>query len=227
MLRRGLAISKQVLAVIPAYNEETKIAATIKGLKQVDSITGIVVIDDGSTDKTVSIAEELDVQVIKMEQNVGKGTALKRAFASLDSHVMVLIDADIGESAKDAHKLVSALEDEQADMVIGILPPSKKRGGLGFARGFAAWCIKTKTGCIMTAPLSGQRAILKSAMKPRYLKNGFGLEVGLTIGFLKDQKKVIEVPVNFEHTGTGKDIMGFIHRGRQFYDIFRAVWLRG
>lgn len=162
-----------------------------------------------------------------MQKNLGKGTALKRVLGELKGDLFLLVDADIGLTSKNTGKLISALEEESADMSIAILPPSKNSGGLGMARKFASWCIRTKTGINMQAPLSGQRVIRASALKTNYIKNGYGLEVGLTIGFLKDNKKVIEVPVNLEHTGTGRDIIGFIHRGRQFFDIFKAVWLRG
>lgn len=220
-------ISGKVLAIIPAFNEEQKISATIQGLKQIDSVTKIIVIDDGSTDSTRKIAIESGAEVIGLEKNVGKGTALRQSLIKLKGDSLLLVDADIGFSAKNAYPLINALEEEGADMVVGILPPSKKSGGMGLARKFAAWSIMKKTGLVMNAPLSGQRAIRTSALRENYLKNGFGLEVGLTIGFINDNKKVIEVPINFEHTGTGKDIIGFIHRGRQFIDILRAVWLRG
>lgn len=221
-----LTSAKKIIALVPAYNEEEKIADTISGLQEIDKLDEIVVIDDASTDKTAQIAKSGKARVISLKSNTGKGGAVRKALSQIEGDILLLVDADIGLTAKNAGVLISTLEEKKADMVIAILPPSKKSGGVGLARKFATWCIKQKTGVLMKAPLSGQRAILSKSLEENFIKDEYGFEVGLTIAFLKNKKKVIEIPVNLEHVGTGRDIMGFIHRGNQLIDIFK-VWLRG
>ncbi|SHD77146.1 Glycosyl transferase family 2 (fragment) [[Clostridium] ultunense Esp] len=54
----------QVLIVVPVYNEADRIADTIKGLKEIELIDEILIVNDGSTDKTGEVIEELDVSII-------------------------------------------------------------------------------------------------------------------------------------------------------------------
>ena len=58
----------KIVAIIPAYNEEDRIKETIEDLKKVDLIDNIVVIDDGSTDSTSSIVENMGIDLIKLNK---------------------------------------------------------------------------------------------------------------------------------------------------------------
>ena len=79
----------------------------------------------------------------------------------------------------------------------------------------------------MKAPLSGQRALKREIIQRMGgFDPGFGVETGLTIDAFKMGYTVEEVPVEISHRTTGKSVKGFIHRGKQFKDIFRALVVR-
>jgi hypothetical protein len=73
-------------------------------------------------------------------------------------------------------------------------------------------------------PLSGQRAIRRNVLDSvRPLAPGFGVEVAMTIDAVRAGFRVLEVPVAMEHAVTGRDVAGFLHRGRQGLDLLRAT----
>lgn len=217
----------KILTLIPAFNEAKNISATIKSLNSSGIDQQIVVIDDGSTDDTYSIAAKTGVTVLKNSKNLGKGDSINVALREYkdDFKYVLLVDADIGDSAREAVKLLEPVLSGEADMAIGKLPPSKKSGGFGFVRWLAEKSVYAKSGKKITCSLSGQRAIKISSLDGIKIGKGFGLEVALTINFLNAGHTIKEVEVDMKHTGTGKSIGGFAHRGKQFYQILKTVWI--
>lgn len=204
--------------IIPAYNEQERIGSTLAALKKVSGVDKIIVVDDGSTDNTVEIAKEAGVQVIAMEENQGKGEALRRGLAATrEMDVIVFLDADLGESAQEAGKLLHSVWEGWADMTIARFPPAKKKGGFGFVKNLARWGIQKTTGLRMESPLSGQRAMRREVMEKLGMPApGFGVEVALTIDAFRAGFRLKEVPVNMTHAETGRTWAGFLHRGKQF-----------
>lgn len=213
---------------MPAYNEADRIADTIKAAREITGIDEIVVIDDGSADGTAEQAKSAGAdRVIILPLNRGKGAALEAGIAATDAEIVLMLDADLASSAKAAEALLEPVTSGRADMTIAVLPSVKKSGGFGFAVGLARWGIKKFTGKTMAAPLSGQRAFRKEIIERMGgFDRGFGIETGLTIDALRMGYKVEEVPVEISHRTTGKTLKGFIHRGRQFADIARALTVR-
>lgn len=220
----------KVVAIVPAYNEEKTILRTIDSIKKIKYDIEIVIADDCSTDKTFEIAKKSGVSVLKLDRNSGKGTAVNKAIETLRNRnfdILLLVDADIGESACEAEKLIEPIIKNNASMVIAKIPVSVNKSGFGIVRWLAGNSVKWKTGYEVESPLSGQRAVVFKDIVDYKFKSGYGLEVGMTVDFLKMGKKIVEVEANMLHTGTGKDIRGFMHRGRQFYDILKTVWFSG
>ena len=80
------------------------------------------------------------------------------------------------------------------------------------------------TGVELDATLSGQRLFKKEVLeKFKEIPFGYGVEVGMTIDILKNGYKIKEVLVNMTHNETGRDLKGFIHRGKQYYHIKRVL----
>jgi glycosyltransferase involved in cell wall biosynthesis len=218
----------KILTIIPAYNEEKTIKSTVEAIKSIDHRQTIVVVDDGSIDDTYNQASGVGVTIIRNMKNVGKGGAIDHALKSIeeDFDIVLLVDADIGHSASCAKKLLEPVIEGEADMTIGRLPMSKKKSGFGLVRWLAEKSIYLKTGESISSSLSGQRAINLNSLKSVTISRGFGLEVGLTIDFLNAGYRIKEIDVEMKHIGTGKSIGGFMHRGKQFYEIFKTVWLK-
>lgn len=217
----------KIVAIIPAYNEEKTLLRTIDSIKKIKYDTEIIIADDCSTDKTFEIAKKSGVSVLKLDRNSGKGTAVNKAVGTLRNRnfdILLMIDADIGESACEVEKLIEPIIKNNASMVIAKIPLSVKKSGFGIVRWLARNSVKWKTGYEVEAPLSGQRAVVFKDIIDYKFKSGYGLEVGMTVDFLKMGKKIVEVEANMLHTGTGKDVRGFMHRGRQFYDILKTIW---
>lgn len=213
----------KITAVLPAYNEADVIIDTIKAVKAINGVNQVIVVDDGSTDDTGEKAEVAGVEVIKMKSNLGKGKALKKALSVINSDIILLLDSDLGSHAGEADKLLMPVLDGNADMTVATFPVSKIKAGFGLTKGLGRWTIKHFGGQEMNAPISGQRAIKSDFLKKAKLESGFGFEVGLTIDVLRQGGRVIEVPTTMAHRATGRDFNGFVHRGKQFADIFKVV----
>ena len=217
--------NKRVSVLIPAYNEEKFIKSTLDAVKSISEVHKIIVVDDGSQDMTVEIARSAGVVVITSEQNSGKGGALNLGAELVKNHdVVVLLDADLGHTAAEARKLIIPILEDEADMTIAQFPRQKHKGGFGLVKGLAHKGIKHFTGLEMQSPLSGQRAMIKAVFnKILPFASGYGVEVALTIKVARLGYRVKEVPVKMTHDLTGRDLQGFIHRGKQFKDVLKEL----
>jgi glycosyltransferase involved in cell wall biosynthesis len=218
-----------VSIVIPAWNEGARITSTLScltELKRNESVFDeIVVVDDGSTDNTAEKAGKWADRVIRHQANRGKGAALEIGWKGAQGDIVVFLDADLEESAIHAAMLVQPVVDGLADMTVASFPRAQARGGFGLVKGLASRGIQSLCGFTATAPLSGQRAVRRELLADtRGLSGGFGIEVGLTIDAVKKGYRVMEVQVPFHHRETGRDLRGFIHRGKQFIAVGRTLY---
>jgi len=120
---------KDVLIIIPAYNEQESIRDVIESLKKYDYVN-ILVVDDGSTDRTFEIVNELNVYVAKHMINRGAGAASATGFEIakiIGSDIVITFDADGQHDAADIVRLIEPIRKEEADVVIG----SRMLAGLG------------------------------------------------------------------------------------------------
>jgi glycosyltransferase involved in cell wall biosynthesis len=209
----------KVIAVLPAYNEEKRIKnIIIKTKRYVDKI---IVVDDGSKDKTTEISKQSGAEVIRYEKNQGVGYAtrvgLKRAI-SLKPDTIIFLDADGQHDPKYIPQFIKAIEDG-ADYVCGWrdlsnYPPSRKIGnwGLRFLTNLLCYTGIKDTEC-------GYRAMTLNAAKKiklrgkRYEKDGeFAYEVW------RNKLKVsqVKITVPFFHP-KGAVIRGF----KNFFYLLR------
>ncbi len=216
-------MKESVSALIPAYNEEDTLEATILALKSIKLIDEIVVIDDGSTDRTYQIAKKSATKVIKSTDNKGKGAALNNGLTQVNGDIILLVDADLSDTAVQIEKLLKPILNDGVDMTIAKFPIQKRKSGIGLAKSFARWGLKKLTSQEFCEPLSGQRAITKEVVdRVGSFADGFGVEVALTIDACYAGFKVREILVEMKHRKTGKNLRGFIHRGKQFKDILKV-----
>lgn len=230
-------MSRHVIVLMPAYNEATKITASVRSALSIDGVKAVVVIDDCSRDDTARRARDAGAAVIEFTHNRGKGTALevgadvamsRTCIDGIDvgnADMVLLLDADLGESATEGALLLPPLIADEADMTIATFPKTATKAGFGLVKNRAARAIATLgDGFEATAPLSGQRALTRECLAAvRPFGTGYGVEVALTVCALRNGMRVQEVPTAMSHTETGRDFKGFIHRGRQFIDVTRAI----
>lgn len=216
-------MSGNVSVIVPAYNEARMLPITLAALRTLDAIDEIVVVDDGSTDDSWVVAEGTKTVVIRLERNVGKGRALRAGAQAATGTVMLLLDADVGESASESIKLLAPIADGEADLVIGAFG-SMNPAGFGIVQAVARAGINRLTGLTMNSPLSGQRAFhrrLLDVVSP--FADGFGAEVALTVDAARAGLRIVEVPVAMKHVETGRDWRGFVHRGKQLLHVGAAL----
>ena len=218
-----------VSIIIPAYNEGDKINDTINSIKDIKEIDEILVIDDGSSDDTFVKAKALEdtkIKVYKLDKNSGKGFALNYGLkkAMDTANIIGFLDGDLGTSASEVEKLIIPILNNECDVTIAKFPPAKKKGGLGFVKNLARESVLEMTGEELTSTLSGQRIFKKEVLtKFDKIPYGYGVEVGMTIDILKYGYSIKEILVNMTHSETGRDLKGFIHRGKQFYHIKKVI----
>ena len=218
-----------VSIIVPAYNEEQKIKDTLLGIVNIDEINEIIVVDDGSSDNTEKMAKSVNndkVRVFKLDKNRGKGYALNYGLdiAMKNANIIGFLDGDLGSSSSETIKLIKPVINNEVDVTIAKFPPAKKKGGMGFVKRLAKESVLEMTGVELDATISGQRIFKREVLeKFKEIPYGYGVEVGMTIDILKYGYSIKEVLVNMTHSETGRDLKGFIHRGKQFYHIKKIV----
>src|SRR3954447_15678279 len=230
----------ELAVIVTARNEAERLASTLRALAEAFPGAVLWVADDASVDGTASVAAQAGARVVSAAERLGKGGAASLAASALlreGDPVVLLADADLGESAGELRQLVEAVRNRESDVVpamrgkcdsqpadLAIATFSRRGGGgLGIAGGSARRGIERTTGRTMTAPISGQRA-----MRPGVLAQllpfapGFGMETGMTIDAIRAGLNVVEIEIDLQHRATGRSLRGFAHRGRQATDALRA-----
>jgi len=216
-------LKKIISVIIPAYNEELKIQRVLRTLESIDAIKNIFVIDDGSTDKTYrKVLKFKKVHLIKLPKNRGKGEALrigiKNNIESAD--IIVFLDADIICDANEISELLIPLESNKVDVTVAKFSSKKAKAGIGLTKQLAKIGLYMTTNMHFGSILSGQRAFKKEVLKNiSFISNGFSVELEMLIEILRLQYVVKEVEIPMTHSETGRDLAGFLHRGKQFAHI--------
>ncbi|MHB8155967.1 MAG: glycosyltransferase family 2 protein [Desulfocucumaceae bacterium] len=215
---------KTVTVIIPAFNEEKTVGDTVIAAFKIKGVVQVIVIDDGSADSTAAIARKNGAAVLALDRNRGKGNAFNVAANHVSGEVVLLLDADLGESAAEADRLLIPLMEGSADITVAVFPRISKKAGFGLVKRLAGAGIRRHTGLNMEAPLSGQRAMCANlffSFVP--FAAGFGVEIDMSIKAGEKGCVIKEIPVSLRHRDTGRNISGFLHRGRQFCHVARVL----
>jgi len=108
--------------VIPCFNEEATVLTVLKQVCASEWVAEVVVVDDGSTDRTRDLLAGVDdprVRVILQPRNMGKGAALRRGFAEASGTYVLVQDADLEYDPEEYGVLLGPLEENRADVVFG------------------------------------------------------------------------------------------------------------
>ncbi|SRR5216683_262043 len=232
-----MPLSDDVAVVIPARNESDRIGATVTAAAGLPWVDLVVVVDDGSTDRTADAAHRAGAAVMRHARNRGKGAAMEtgaEAVRLLDEREhracprhLLFLDADLAETAGDAAPLADPVLAGEADMTIAVFKSTVKLGGHGFVVGLSGAGIQRATGWRPAQPLNGQRCLTRAAFEAaRPLASGFGVETALTIDLFRKGLRITEVEVPLAHRATGTDLHAQLHRARQLADVARALAAR-
>ncbi len=175
----------KVALIIPAFNEEDRIADVIRAAQSTELIDKICVVNDGSIDKTGQVSYDLGCDVINLPENLGKGCAMQRGIGALKTDIIVFSDADIlGLKGEHFSLLIKPLiEDESLHMTVG-----KFSGGR----------LRTDLSHNLMPSISGQRALRSEFAKglPSLSGTRFGAEIIITRHAKLKDANVLEVTLS-------------------------------
>jgi glycosyltransferase involved in cell wall biosynthesis len=213
--------------VMPAYNEEATIEEIVRRVLAVPIRTQLVVVDDGSNDRTREIlarlAAELPVNVILQPANAGKGAALRRGFQEVTGDLVVIQDADLEYSPEEYPQLIELICQGRADVVFGSRFLGRHRVFM-FTHYVGNRIVTLLTNVLYNTMLSDMETCYK-VMRTEVLRSftldsdGFGIEPEMTAKIFKRGYRVYEVPITYDGRGydEGKKIT--------WRDGFVALWV--
>jgi hypothetical protein len=212
-------VSDRLSILVAARDEEERIGGTVEALRGVFPAATIIVADDGSRDATAVVAERAGARVVRLPGR-GKGQALTLAEREAPAGPLLLCDADV-------RGRLDPLLESHADVAVAVFP-SRPGGGFGIAKGVARRLTRRLTAFDPSEPLSGQRRLSERARERCFpLAAGFGCEVAITVDALRSGLSVEELELPLAHRPTGRDLAGFLHRGRQLADVLLALGPQG
>jgi hypothetical protein len=207
-------VDSPLTVLVAARDEQERIGGTIEEVRRQFPGAEVIVADDGSRDATAAIAEAVGARVVRLPRR-GKGQALTLGERVAGHGDLLLCDADL---RGDLRPLLGG----DADVTIAAFA-RRQGGGFGIAKGAARRLIRLASGHEAREPLSGQRRLTQHARERVFpLAAGFGCETAMTADAARDGLELGEVEVELEHRATGRDLRGFVHRGRQLRDILLA-----
>lgn len=206
---------QSIAVILPAYNEEVTIEATIVDFYQNLPESSIWVINNCSTDQTEVIAwqtlERLQCAggVIR-ETSPGKGNAVRRAFLEIDADIYVMADADRTYPAKQVQELILPILNNQADMVVGDRHSAGQYAaentrrfhsfGNGLVRHLVNHLFRAKLADIM----SGYRVFSRFFVKNYpIIVEGFEIETDMTLHALDKRFRILEIPIRYKNRPIG------------------------
>jgi glycosyltransferase involved in cell wall biosynthesis len=199
-----------VSIVLPALNEAAGLTKLLPKLRVTCKQYEILVIDDGSTDNTVSVCQDNGVKVISFPYSQGNGAAIKHGCRHASGDIILFMDADGQHSVDDIPQLLTKL-DEGYDMVVGARcvethSSTLKRFGNAFYNRFASMM----AGHNIMDLTSGFRVVKKDVFRKflYLMPNGFSYPTTSTMAFFRSGHPVAYVPISAEQRiqGTSSNI---------------------
>jgi glycosyltransferase involved in cell wall biosynthesis len=210
--------------LIPAFNEEATIGEVLERIASLGLDAQVIVVDDGSRDRTAEIAEQHGATVIR-QANAGKGSAIRVAIGAIDGDIAVIQDADMEYDPLEVPELIEPIMRGVADVVYG----SRLRGGKA-QRAYLFWhlvgnrFLSLLTSVLYNTTLSdmetGYKAFRADVLRSLDLReNEFGIEPEITAKICKRRLRIYELPISYygRTFEEGKNIT--------WRDGFRAIWV--
>lgn len=202
---------RRLLAIMPAWNEEEAIGATISELKQIAPEADVVVVNDGSHDATSAVARSLGVTVIEQPYNMGVGAAMRTGYKyarRMDYDIAMQIDSDGQHDPRSIPNLIAGLD--HADIVIGSRfagsDTYKVAGPRKWAMGLLKYMFTYISGEKFTDVTSGFKVANRRGIKQycdflpaEYL----GDTIDATVMAIRSGLTVIQVPVDMRERQGG------------------------
>ncbi|HIH61096.1 MAG TPA: glycosyltransferase family 2 protein [Methanobacteriales archaeon] len=219
----------RIAALIPAYNEELTIGTIILLCREY--VDEVIVVDDGSTDRTAKVAEAAGARVIRHEKNRGKGAALKTGFKATDADVIVTLDGDGQHNPNEIPKLVRPIIDGMADIVNGSRYLSGSDKNTPFYRRVGQKILDKATNILtrldITDTQSGFRAFSKDTIPYfNFKEDGFAIESEMLSDAAESNLRIVEVEIGVTYDVEGSTKHPLSHGASVLYRIIRDMELK-
>lgn len=206
----------KVAAIIPAYNEEKTIGGVLDALRDVRLVDEIIVVSDGSTDRTVSVAGQYqNITLVELPKNLGKAAALIEGVKCTEAEILLFLDADlVGLTSKHVELLLRPLISGAADMTRAYFTNGRRTTDLSHK---------------IVPGISGQRAIRREIIEgiPNFNRIRFGVEVALNRYVKKKKLRLKKVELmNVTHRLKEEKYgfrRGFQARIKMYWDILEYL----
>jgi glycosyltransferase involved in cell wall biosynthesis len=206
--------------VVPAYNEELRIEATLRKIRAYADAqqyrVEVIVVDDGSTDATVQVVSKFpEVRILRVSPNRGKGYAVRHGALSAAGEFVLFTDADLSAPIEDADTLFAALKAAGADAAIGSRAIRRELIGVreSILRDYSGRCynllVQLFTGLRLYDTQCGFKLFRMEATAIRRAfelqrVEGFGFDPELLFLIARLGGRIVEVPVHWNHNPATK-----------------------
>jgi glycosyltransferase involved in cell wall biosynthesis len=211
----------RIAVLLPCYNEEAAIGATVRGFRAALPTATVYVYDNNSRDRTCEVAAEAGA-VVRTERQQGKGHVVRRMFADIDADVYVMADGDLTYDPEAAPAMVDMLLAEQFDMVVGTRRHEEKgayRGGHVIGNRLFTNLLSGLFGRSFTDIFSGYRVFSRRFVKSfPVLSSGFEIETEISVHALE-----LRMPVGEVETAYGARPEGSESKLSTFRDGWRIL----
>jgi len=213
-----------ISVIIPAKNEAASIGDVVGRIRSAFPKAEVLVVDDGSTDRTPGLALEQGAKVISHPQSLGNGAAVKAGARAAAGEVLVFLDADGQHDPADIPRLLEKL-DEGYDMVVGARSSSSHANSARLAaNGIYNVIASMVTGHRVPDLTSGFRAVKADLFRKflYLLPNGFSYPTTITMAFLRAGFPVTFLPI-VAHKRKGKSHIRPVRDGLRFMVIIFKI----
>ena len=184
---------KSVSVVIPAYNEEATVAQVVSVARTLDYVDEVIVVDDGSSDRTVEEAEGAGATVISHITNEGKGSAIKTGFKNSHGDIVAFIDADISNfTSSKIDKIIRPILEDKTDITKTKFARESGRVTELTAKPLLSFFFPELN---YEQPLSGQFAGKRSALNKIKFEKDYGVDVGIVLDADVHGISILEVDI--------------------------------
>ena len=219
--------------IIPARNEENSVAGVIREIQAADPDFVVVVVDDGSTDRTAQVAEATGAIVLKLPYNLGIGGAVQTGYQYArenDFDIAVQVDGDGQHDPSEIARLLEPILDGRADMVVGTRfaegggyrGTRMRRVGIHLFAAIVSLIVRQR----VTDTTSGFRAVNRRAIRlfALYYPHDYP-EVEATVVLSRHGLKMVEVPVQMRIRETGNSSITAVRSVYYMVKVLLALFI--